>query len=712
MSTRSRILIVDDNPTNVAILEEMLESNYLLATAASGFETLESAPMFNPDLILLDVMMPGMSGYDVHEQLKADETTRHIPVIYISALNQVFDKVKAFSLGAVDYITKPFQSPEVLARIKTHLTLNRLQKDLQQRNIELRQEITARQQAELKIQETNESLERSISELSVLNLITRTITTVTDFESALEIVVGSITYIFNVYGTSIALLDSAFEEIKVMASFEQHLAGSLPWLRATGNLNGLMSIPVSAGPLRDHLIEGGPLYLSRADVNIAWALASGLFQPDNIQGLLVVPLNARGHVVGLLIMATDQPEREFSPAEIHLAETIAGQIAGAIEVARLFEEEKRQRQLAESLRQVTTVLSASLERPTVLNAILEQLQRVLKYDEASIWLIDKEELVIKEVVGLSASHLGYRMPLKSGGPLTQVLQERQVVILTNLIKAESWPAWFIPAEPNSWMGAPLIIGRSIIGLLIVEQDQVGAYHSEDAQILQTFANQAAIAIENARLYEQAQTVAVDAERQRLARDLHDSVTQSLYSLTLLTSGWAKMAQQGRLKVTQVAEHFDQLQDVSLQALKEMRLLLHQLRPPVLEEVGLLGALQQRLEAVEQRVNVETRLLTRGNVDGVPSDLAAQLYFIAQEALNNVLRHAQATNITVGIEIDHDNYLILSVADNGIGFDPATPSFGLGLETIRERTEAVGGQINIASTPQQGTTVSVTVALGR
>ena len=160
---------------------------------------------------------------------------------------------------------------------------------------------------------------------------------------------------------------------------------------------------------------------------------------------------------------------------------------------------------------------------------------------------------------------------------------------------------------------------------------------------------------------------------------------------------------------QVADHFKQLEEISLQALKEMRLLIHQLRPPILEEVGLVGALQQRLDAVEHRVNVETRLLTRGPIDRLPRAMEEQLFFIAQEALNNALRHARATAITVCLEVNED-HLNLTIQDDGPGFDPAALSPGMGLVTMQERAEAIGGQVQIISTPHQGTTIKVTVGL--
>ena len=132
------ILIADDTPEHLTVLRQMLaEQNYMVRPALNGEIAIKAANESPPDLILLDIRMPGMDGYEVCQQLKSEEKTRKIPVIFISALNELDDKVKAFSLGGVDYITKPFQTEEVLARIKTHLKLRNLQKKLEDKNAQL-----------------------------------------------------------------------------------------------------------------------------------------------------------------------------------------------------------------------------------------------------------------------------------------------------------------------------------------------------------------------------------------------------------------------------------------------------------------------------------------------------------------------------------------------------------------------------------------------
>jgi len=148
-----RILLVDDNPTNLQVLVGALEGRgYNLLIAKNGESTLTIVRKAWPDLILLDIMMPGMDGFEVCRRLKADPATQEIPVIFLSALGETTDKVHGLDLGAVDYITKPFQPEEVIARVNTHLTIHWLKKDLAFKNEELR--------------DMNENLERKVAERS------------------------------------------------------------------------------------------------------------------------------------------------------------------------------------------------------------------------------------------------------------------------------------------------------------------------------------------------------------------------------------------------------------------------------------------------------------------------------------------------------------------------------------------------------------------
>jgi signal transduction histidine kinase len=201
-------------------------------------------------------------------------------------------------------------------------------------------------------------------------------------------------------------------------------------------------------------------------------------------------------------------------------------------------------------------------------------------------------------------------------------------------------------------------------------------------------------------------LAVVIQRTRIAQDLHDSVTQSLYSANLFAEAGQETVQAGD---TQGASHyFTRIGAVTQQALKEMRLFLYELRPPDVVEVGLVDALQKRLDAVEKRSGMEARLILDGDIH-YADEIGDQYYRIAQEALNNVLKHAQADEVTVYLRAKN-GIMGLEVADNGRGFDlmESRKSGGMGLKTMQERSQQIGGEFDIQTAPNQGTKVLVQV----
>lgn len=210
-----------------------------------------------------------------------------------------------------------------------------------------------------------------------------------------------------------------------------------------------------------------------------------------------------------------------------------------------------------------------------------------------------------------------------------------------------------------------------------------------------------------RITQMVAEAAVTEERNRLARDLHDSVTQSLYSQTLYAEAALRQLEAG--KTDRVANHLDQLKENAQQALREMRLLIFELRPSALEAEGLVAALRTRLEAVEGRTGVTTAVSAPTNLSLTP-DMETGLYWIAQEALNNVLKHAQADQIDITLTQSADT-VTLRITDNGrgmtVGAAEGTGTFGI--RSMRERAANLGWHFSIDSAPGQGTTIQVEVA---
>ncbi len=168
MAAQINILAVDDKPDNLRLLSKMLTGEaYKVRKVTSGRLAIEAARLNPPDLILLDIMMPDLDGYQVCEALKQQPETRDIPVIFLSALDDQANKVKAFVAGGVDYVTKPFQQQEVLARVRTHLQIRQLNQSLQAQNLQLQTEVTQRQQTEAELQITLQELRDTQAQIIV-----------------------------------------------------------------------------------------------------------------------------------------------------------------------------------------------------------------------------------------------------------------------------------------------------------------------------------------------------------------------------------------------------------------------------------------------------------------------------------------------------------------------------------------------------------------
>jgi PAS domain S-box-containing protein len=242
------------------------------------------------------------------------------------------------------------------------------------------------------------------------------------------------------------------------------------------------------------------------------------------------------------------------------------------------------------------------------------------------------------------------------------------------------------------------------GALLLFSQSATCFNVEDLGLFLAIGEQIGIAVDNDSLRRQAETAVITAERHRLARDLHDSVTQLLYTQMLFADATQKQLHAGRADVA--ASHLDRLSATAGQALREMRLLIYQLRPLDLTQANLYTAVQRRLEMVEQRAGLETHLEGEWP-ENLPTAVEETLYRLSEEALNNALKHAAATAVTVSLR-QSNNQLQLEIRDNGRGFDPAAIQPGLGLTHLRERAAHLGGKLEINSTPGEGTAVTVTL----
>ncbi|HET6550081.1 MAG TPA: GAF domain-containing sensor histidine kinase [Solirubrobacter sp.] len=270
--------------------------------------------------------------------------------------------------------------------------------------------------------------------------------------------------------------------------------------------------------------------------------------------------------------------------------------------------------------------------------------------------------------------------------------------------------WWPRAHPQmrSFLGVPIVARGEVIGALYLTEKEDGpAFTAADEKLIALLAAHAAIAIENARLHERSRELNIVEERNRLARELHDSVTQRLFGVALAAESASTLLARDR---DAAATELRRVSELARAAMEELRAVVFELRPGSLEAEGLATVLRKHVEVL-RRVSgraIELRVCDAPRLAPGP---ATQVLRIAQEALGNALRHADAQRIEVRLQ-NGDGRLVLSVADDGVGFDPGAPEIRgqrLGLTSMRERATELGGTLRITSSPGEGTTVHLELA---
>ncbi len=533
-------------------------------------------------------------------------------------------------------------------------------------------------------------VEERTRELSTLNAIAATVSRTLDLQRILDSALAQTTEAMGVRTGGLYLLEENSRRLYLAAQ--------------TGLGPDVM--PETATCPVDAEFPGGvlqskiPLVLTDASaLSRLQALTSG---EAPVRSLAAVSLPAKGGVLGVLFVASPS-YREFTPHEIGLLTSIGQQIGVAVENARLFaREQTRVRQLQvinEINRRITQILSLHELLPYVAQA----LQEAFDYYCVRILLREEEgqELVLRAVAGDSAAC----MPLSSRFSALEGEMGRVVAAGERVLSIEPRDR---AGEAAGGILVPIKIAARVIGILEIRTHDLAACAAVDLDALQTFADQVAVAIENARLYERSRDLATVEERNRLARELHDSVTQSLFSIVLNAEAANALLTKDVDRTRQIIER---LQEVAQDALAEMRSLIYELRPPHLGEEDLDSALQRYADIVQRRYQLPVTLHLAGETP-LPRDLEQTLYRIAQEALANVIKHAQARHAEIALVRDHHE-VSLTIRDDGVGFDPASlahDSHAFGLVSMRDRTELLGGIFDVTAKPGEGTCVHVRIPL--
>lgn len=584
-------------------------------------------------------------------------------------------------------------------------------------------DVTEHKQFEETLQAAYQTLERRVAErtheLAALNAIAAVVSHSLDLHEIMQNALDKTLEVLNIEGGAAYCLDPAEETLTLMA----HRGLSENFVEQTGRLS------------LETALAGQQI---NADQPVIWHAADfseqelrQLIEAEGLQLIVGVPLMVKGRALGGLMVAT-HGQRQLTAEERSLLVAIAQQIALAVDNARLYQQEQarheeaeRRRQVAEGLREVLTVLNSRQSLEETLDFIATQACSLMGSQAASLSQLQGESgtLLMRSVCGLDAECLADLRGSLGSDVEGRAVAERRPVFVSDALAASDELAHQQPLPPEAyrsqlrqlaerfraWLSVPIIVQDEVYGVITLYYHTPREFSEEEIRLGLSLADQAALAIESSRLRDQARRAAAITERTRLARELHDSVTQALYSVTLYAEAANRLLAAGQSLAA--AEHLHELRDTAQAALREMRLLIFELRPLALEKSGLVAALQARLEAVEGRGGIQTELVVEGE-EHLPNAIQEELYHIAREALNNVLKHANASRVRVLLHFE-EKLTRLQVWDDGVGFEAAQAlaGGGLGLDGMLERTQAIGGSLQIDSMPGHGATITVEVPVG-
>jgi nitrate/nitrite-specific signal transduction histidine kinase len=360
------------------------------------------------------------------------------------------------------------------------------------------------------------------------------------------------------------------------------------------------------------------------------------------------------------------------------------------------------RAINETGRQASSILHLN----ELLNYVASSLQKNFTYHNVGIILIDQESksVVLRASAGAyeGSAHIT-QGTIETDSIVNSIIQTGQSLLINDILSDPKYRDTEGSGRTRSELAVPIKIGDRLVGILDIEEDHTNAFDDLDVFTTQTLADQLAIAIENARLYEQARELATMEERQRLARDLHDAVSQTLFSASLIADVlprlWERNPAEGRKRL-------EEIRQLTRGALAEMRSLLLELRPSALVDAEPGELLSQLSESITGRARIPVVVEIETECKIKSPELKVAFYRIAQEALNNVAKHSGASQAKVSLCCKPAS-IELVISDNGNGFniDSNKPN-NLGLGIMRERAKAIGASINIISSPEKGTTVSV------
>jgi signal transduction histidine kinase len=467
-------------------------------------------------------------------------------------------------------------------------------------------------------------------------------------------------------------------------------------------------LPVGKGILGVLIRDAKPLRLERIS-NDARHVGFPRNHPP-MASFLGAPVIARGKVFGNIYLTEKQGAAEFDAEDEAAVLVLATHAGVAIENARLYEETRRRGQWLEAVREISAAILAGAEGDRVLQIIVRRARELV--DAATATIVTpatgggSEPLTIRVADGAHAAEL-IGLPVPTEGSVSgDVIRSGQPEVLADAsTDGRTYQPMIALGNMGPMVLVPLVVRGRPFGTLTVANPVGGAAFDEEAiRLVETFADQASLALEYGRAQDELNRLSVLDERERIGRELHDGVIQSLFSV-----GMGLQATSNRSRDPEVQSRVEAAVTEIDRAIRDLRNYIFGLRPGILAD----RQLEQALEDLAREFGEKSGVTTVTDIDGtIAAELApraADLVQLTREALANVGKHAQATTCRISLHRDGDQ-AILEIDDDGQGFDPTAPHTGLGLHNLHDRGLAIGGQVTVESKAGQGTTVRFAVPI--
>lgn len=497
--------------------------------------------------------------------------------------------------------------------------------------------------------------------------------------------------------------DSPFEA----NSFQWYAAGERPF---PADLPA--RFPMSCPWLWRSLREGNAVHVNAlSDLPPVAAPDRAFLEANSVDALVLFPMTVEGRLTAVLACSNFDRSADRQPDNLRILQLGAHLLDNMLRREAIFATlEQRvvdRTQELTTLFDITMLAGEAVALPEVLEPAIQRIAQTINCQAVCIHLpsASGETLTLVAQRGLSRQELDQMRSIPASPQLAELLEQTQKQSLVSSIShlPEYVPDAFRLAGYQAFYASQLRARGKTVGFLSAYRSGDTAFSLSQIALLVALADQLGIAVENHNLQRQTKEMAILGERQRLARELHDSITQSLYSQTLFARAGRYALEDG--ETDKVDEGLRQLESYSLATLKEMRLLLFQLRPFTLKDMSLQEAIEQRFEDVERRLGIRATCNLDSDCE-FEEDTLTELYRVVMEALNNALKHANASRVTVELHGTLPDAVQLIVTDDGAGFEVEQVRAGMGLRTMRQRVEQIRGRLTINAAPGEGTQVII------